>query len=166
LELVNRSAQPEAFRLLETGVAVPFRVVKEEVLPAPDEAEFGMRLTLQLEDSEDPEEDAHDLVEWGALGFLFVLALLSFSDARPRGFSESEYREADELGLADFIDGLVFRRGTLHFHADYLRGRRVKTGITVTAEGSVTIETIGRGKAPLRWIDRLKGEGGLRIVGT
>jgi len=52
---VNRIAQPEAFRLLETGVAVPFRVVKEEVLPAPDESEFGMRVTLQLEDPEDPE---------------------------------------------------------------------------------------------------------------
>jgi hypothetical protein len=162
---VNRIAQPEAFRLLETGVAVPFRVVKEEVLPAPaDESEFGMRVTLQLEDPEDPEEDAQDLVEWGAFGFLFVLALLSFADARPRGFSESEYSEADELRLADFLDGLSFRRGTLHFHADYLRGRRVKSGITVTAGGSVTIETIGRGKGPLRWIDRLKGEGGLRVV--
>lgn len=159
-------AQPEAFRLLETGVAVPFRVVKEEVLPAVDESEFGMRVTLQLEDPEDPEEDAQDLVEWGAFGFLFVLALLSFADARPRGFSENEYSETDELRLADFVDGLTFRRGTLHFHADYVRGRRVKTGITVTAEGSVTIETVGRGKAPLRWIDRLKGEGGLRVVGS
>jgi len=87
-----------------------------------------------------------------------VLALLSFADARPRGFSESEYNETDELRLADFVDGLTFRRGTLYFHADYLRGRRVKTGITVTAQGSITIETIGRGKGPLRWIDRLKGD--------
>lgn len=159
-------AQPEAFRLLETGVAVPFRIVKEEVLPAVDESEFGMRVTLQLEDPEDPEEDAQDLVEWGAFGFLFVLALLSFADARPRGFSENEYSEVDELRLADFLDGLTFRRGALHFHADYLRGRRVKTGITVTAQGSVIIETIGRGKAPLRWLDRLKGKGGLRVVGS
>ena len=98
---------------------VPFRVVKEEVLPAPDESEFGMRVTLQLEDPEDPEEDAQDLVEWSAFGFLFVLALLSFADARPRGFSENEYSETDELRLADFVDGLTFRRGTLHFHADY-----------------------------------------------
>lgn len=161
---MNRIAQPEAFRLLETGVAVPFRVVKEEVLPAPDESEFGMRVTLQLEDSEDPAEDAQDLMEWVAVSFLFVLALLSFADARPRGFSESEYSEVDELRLGDFVYGLTFRRGTLHFHVDYLRGRRVKTGITVTAEGSVTIETIGRGKGPLRWIDRLKGKGGLRVV--
>jgi hypothetical protein len=75
---VNRIAQPEAFRLLETGVAVP-------------------------------EGDAQDLVEWGAVGFLFVLALLSFADARPRGFCESEYSEADELRLADFVDGLTLR---------------------------------------------------------
>ena len=145
---------------------MPFRVATEEVLPAVDESEFGMRVTLQLEDPEDPEEDAQDLVEWGAFGFLFVLALLSFADARPRGFSENEYSEADELRLADFLDGLTFRRGTLHFHADYLRGRRVKTGITVTAQGSVIIETIGRGKAPLRWLDRLKGKGGLRVVAS
>lgn len=158
--------QPEAFRLLETGVAVPFRVVKEEMLPAVDESEFGMRVTLQLEDPEGPEEDTPDLVEWGAFGFLFVLALLSFADARPRGFSENEYTETDELRLADFVDGLTFRRGTLHFHADYVRGRRVKTGIIVTAEGAVTIETVGRGKVLLRWIDRLKGEGGLRVVGN
>lgn len=158
--------QPEAFRLLETGVAVPFRVVKEEMLPAVDESEFGMRVTLQLKDPEGPEEDTPDLVEWGAFGFLFVLALLSFADARPRGFSENEYTETDELRLADFVDGLTFRRGTLHFHADYVRGRRVKTGINVTAEGAVTIETVGRGKALLRWIDRLKGEGGLRVVGS
>ena len=123
-----------------------------------------MRVSLRLEDPEEPEDAAQDLVEWGASGTLFLLALLSFADARPRGFSESEYNEADELTLADFLDGLTFRRGTLHFHADYLRARRVKTGITVTAEGSVTIETIGRGKAPLRWIDRLKGKGGLRAV--
>ena len=84
---MNRIVQPEAFRLLETGVGVPFRVVEEEVLPAPDESEFGMRVTLQLEDPEDPEGDAQDL-----------------------------------------------------------------------------IETIGRGNAPLRWIDRMKGKGGLRVV--
>lgn len=112
---MTRIAQPGAFRLLETGVAVPFRVVKEEVLPAADESEFGMRVTLQLEDPEDPEEDAQDLVEWGAFGFLFLLALLSFADARPRGFSESEYSETDELRLADFIGELTFRRGTLHY---------------------------------------------------
>ncbi|HEY1892165.1 MAG TPA: hypothetical protein VGG63_17340 [Steroidobacteraceae bacterium] len=163
---MNRIAQPEAFRLLETGVAVPFRVVKEEVLPAPDESEFGMRVSLQLEDPEDPEGDAQEIVEWGAFGFVFVRALLSFADARPRGFSESEYNETDDLRLADFIAGLTFRRGALYFHADYLRGRRVKTGITVTAHGLVTIETIGRGKGPLRWIDRLKGKDGLRVVGT
>ncbi len=60
---VNRIVQPEAFRLLETGVAVPFRVVKDEILPAPDESEFGMRVSLQLEDPQDPEGDVQDLIE-------------------------------------------------------------------------------------------------------
>ena len=115
---MNRIAQPEAFRLLETGVAVPFRVVKEEVLPAPDESEFGMRVTLQLEDPEDPEGDAQELVSGAPLASCLCWRCPpSFADARPRGLSESEYNEADELRLADFVDGLTFRRGTLHFHA-------------------------------------------------
>ena len=56
-----------------------------------------MRVTLQREDPEDPEGNAQKLVEWGAFGFMFVLALLSFADARPRSFSEGEYNEADDL---------------------------------------------------------------------
>ena len=154
-----------ALRLLEAGVTTPFRVVSDEVMPAPDEAEFGMRLVLQLEDADDPESDVEDLLETGAFGFLFVLALLSFADARPRGYSETEYREADELSLGDFLEALSFRNGALHFRADYVRGRRMKTDISLRPDGSVMLETIGRGKGPSRWVDRLKGEGGLRLIG-
>lgn len=78
--------------------------------------------------------------------------------------SALEYEEKDEFKLADFIEGLSFVRGELHFDADYIRGRRIKTRISVRSNGSCTIETIGRGKAPLRWLERLKGKKLLKLV--
>ncbi len=46
----------------------------------------------------------------------------------------------------------------MHFDADYIRGRRIKTHVAVRANGYVTLETIGRGKAALRWLDRVQGK--------
>lgn len=158
-------------RLIEIGAGVPFRVLGHEVLPALDESEFGIRLELKLgadaEDGNDGDDadDPEDLVEWTALGFMFVLGLMSFEDARPRELSTLEYREKDELNVSDFLVGLTFRGGALHFRADYIRGRRVKTDITVRSDGSVTVTTVGRGKSPLRWPDRLKGKKAMHIVG-
>jgi hypothetical protein len=155
-------------RLIEIGAGVPLRVLGHEVLPALDEAEFGIRLELKLgadgEDGDDA-DDPEDLVEWTAFGLIFVLGQLAFEDARPRELSALEYRERDELSVADFFEGLTFRGGALHFRADYIRGRRVKTDITVRSGGSVTVTTVGRGKSPLRWLDRLKGKKAMRVVG-
>jgi hypothetical protein len=50
-------------------------------------------------------------------------------------------------------------------NADYIRGRRIKTSIAVRANGTVKLETIGRGKAVLRWLDRLQGKKLLQSVG-
>lgn len=155
--------------LIEIGAGVPFRVLGHEVLPALDEPELGFRLELKLgEDGEDGDEadDPEDLVEWTAFGLMFVLGQLAFDDARPRELSALDYRERDELSVADFFEGLTFRGGALHFRADYIRGRRVKTDITVRSDGSVTVTTVGRGKAPLRWLDRLKGKKAMRVVGN
>jgi len=154
-------------RLLQVGAGVPCRVIGHEVLPALDEAEFGIRLELKLgadgEDGDDA-DDPEDLVEWAAFGLMFVLGLLAFEDARPREMSTRDYRERDELSVSDFFEGLTFRRGELHFRADYIRGRRVKTEITVRSDGSVTVTTVGRGKAPLHWLDRLKGKKAMHAV--
>jgi hypothetical protein len=89
---------------------------------------------------------------------MFVVAVLSFAEAKPRNGSVIEYEEKDEFRLADFIEGLRFVRGELHFDADYIRGRRVKTRIVVRSNGSVTLETIGRGKAALPLAGTAKGE--------
>lgn len=36
------------YELLKTGTLVSFRIVEQEVLSAPDEAEFGLRLQLKF----------------------------------------------------------------------------------------------------------------------
>ena len=154
----DRSA---GMHLLEKGMLVEFQILDVKVVPGPDDAEFGLRIDLRL--GEDDDEDSND-VEWGGFGFCFVLAVLSFADARPRGASEIDYEEDDQITLVDFLEGLSFVRGELHFRGDYIRGRRLKTDITVKADGAVTLETIGRGKAALQWLDRVKGKKMMRLI--
>jgi hypothetical protein len=45
-----------------------------------------------------------------------------------------------------------------------LRGRCVKTDVTVRADGSVTIKTRNRGESALRWLEFLKGRKHLEAV--
>ena len=161
--------------LLKTGTLVSFRIVEEEVLTAHDEAEFGMRLLLKFvpeegedgqdEDDQDEDDVAEDTAEWGAFGFMFVLGVLSFDEAKPRNLSTADYHEKVEFDVADFIERLRFVRGELQFDADYIRGRRIKTRIAVRANGTVRLETIGRGKAVLRWLERMQGKKLLQLVG-
>lgn len=56
-------------------------------------------------------------------------------------------------------------RGELHFDVDYIRGRWLKTRIVVRSNGTVTLETIGRGKSALRWLDRIQGKKPMELVG-
>jgi hypothetical protein len=158
------------YELTKTGLLVSFRIVEEEVLAAPDEAEFGMRLQVKFvaeegEDDQDEADVAEEIAEWGAFGFIFVLGVLSFEDAKPRNLSSVDYREKDEFTVADFIERLRFVRGELHFDADYIRGRRIKTRVAVRANGTVRLETTGRGKAVLRWLERMQGKKLLQLVG-
>jgi hypothetical protein len=46
---------------------------------------------------------------------MFVVGVLSFAEARPRNMSSVDYQEKDEFTVADFIEGLRFVRGELHF---------------------------------------------------
>jgi hypothetical protein len=151
-----------ALHLLEMGTLVPFRVVKEEVTPGTDAGEFAVRVEMEMDGEE--EAEPADVASWGAFGFMYVLASLSFHDARPRGTSEVDYQERDDFSVCDFLECLRFERGELRFYADYVRGRRMKTGITVRSEGTVTLETLGRGKSPLRWLARLQGKKPLAAV--
>ena len=69
-----------------------------------------------------------------------------------------------EPGRADFLEGLSFGKRGLRFRADYIRGRSMKTDITVRSDGTVTLTTWGRGEAALRWLDRLKGKKLMELV--
>ncbi len=77
-----------------------------------------MRLLLKFvaeegEDDQDEDEVAEDTAEWAAFGFMFVLGVLSFDEAKPRNLSTVDYHEKDEFNVADFIERLRFVRGRI-----------------------------------------------------
>jgi hypothetical protein len=150
------------YELIETALAVPFDVKKTEVDPSPNGGSVSVCIEMQF--GEDADDDPADIAEWGAFAFIFTLAMLSFADARPRGVSERDYVEGDDFGVADLIERLTFRRGKLHFHADYVRGRCVKTTITVTDDGRAVLRTWNRGEGALHWVERLKGKKAMEVV--
>ena len=59
---------------------------------------------------------------------------------------------------------LEFQRGRLYSDADYVRGRCLKTTVENSSDGVVRVETVNRGEAALRWIDKLKGKSYLRVA--
>lgn len=148
------------YKLLQAAALVEFDVLESDVQPTVDGEEAVVRAVLKLGGAD---EDAND-VEWGAHGFIYALAVLSFDDARPRGYSEKEFQDDDAFSVADLVDHLHFEHGELHFSSDYVRGRCMKTDITVRADGRVTLDTRCRGEAALRWLDRLKGKKKLEVV--
>ena len=92
-------------------------------------------------------------------------APVAVAAAGPAAGAAAPAVEKDEFTVADFMEGLRFVRGKLHFDADYIRGRRIKTSVAVCANGTVKLQTIGRGKAVLRWLDRIQGKKLLQSVG-
>jgi len=152
-------------RLFETGTLVRFRILDTHTKVAPDGKNLYVRVDLVLEDDEhdvEPEE----IVEWGAFGFLFALAALSFQDARPRGMSELDFETEDVLTVADFLDALSFGRSGLSMQTDYVRGRSMKTEATVRPDGTVRLTTWGRGTSALHWLGRLQGKKRVQLVST
>lgn len=95
---------------------------------------------------------------------MFTIAALSFDGGRPRGLSNKDFVETDEFTVADFFAPLRYEHGALKLSVDYLRGRCVKTDVKVRPDGTVMIETRGRGDAVLRWLDRMKGKRTLTVV--
>lgn len=149
------------YELIKDGTIVEFETIETEIEDTADGEEKLVRVELQL-GGDEPGEDA----EWGALGFIYVLAILSFADARPRGMSEADFEEGDQLSVRDLVRGLRYVRGNLEFSADYVKGRCVKTDVTVRPDGRVTLRTRCRGEAAVRWVDRLEGKKTLQVVET
>ena len=159
---MTASDRPAAYKLVENGTLVAFDVTKTDVQANVDGEEAFVRIDLQLGEVED--DDRSQDQEWGAFGFIFVLACMSFHDARPRGVSGAYFEDKDELTVADFFECLRYERGELRFSADYIRGRCLKTDVTVKPDGAVVLETRCRGESATRWLDRLNGKKHLTLA--
>jgi len=103
-------------------------------------------------------DDEHDDVEWSAFGFIYAIGLLSFHDARPRGYSGMHFNEHDQWTAADMQRRLRYERGRLSFDSDYVRGRMMKTDVTIFPDGRFTLDTTNRGEAASRWVARIQGK--------
>jgi hypothetical protein len=159
--MTDVSDRTAAYKLLETGALVAFDILDTRVEGSPDGG--FVRMTLQLGEVDKNGERTEDH-EWGAFGFIFCLAVMSFHDARPRGVSGMHFEERDEFTVADLHDHLRYERSRLRFASDYIRGRCMKTDVTIGPDGSAMIETRHRGESALRWVDLLKGRKHLRVV--
>lgn len=107
------------------------------------------------------EEDDPD--DW-AIGILFCLSLMSFTDAVPRGMSEIEFVPDEEWNLGYFVQGLRFQSKMIRFASDYVSGRLMKTDINVEPGGKVTIITRNRGRGAERWLLNLQGKKHIQAV--
>src|SRR5687767_3935486 len=155
-------AEPEIgieYELIKTGTAVDLTMTSVRKQPtSADDWHVRIEGRIGTEDDED--------VEWAAIPLIYVLGIFSFADARPRGYSEVHFSKEDDWMAADMLRHLRFEDGALHFYADYVRGRMLKTTIEVRKDGTFLLDTVNRGEAATRWIDRLQGKKSLTLVPT
>ena len=149
------STTPAGYTLVESGSLMPFEIIGTDIQPTVGDEDKIVDMELQLDE---------ELVENCALGFMFVLCLQSFHDGRPRGFSGNWFEDDDEFTVEDFLDHLRYRFGNLHINLDYIRGRCLKTTITIEQDGKCRAHTHNRGEALTRWVDRLQGKKFLKAV--
>jgi hypothetical protein len=151
------------YKLIHTGSLVNFDIIDTKIDESVGGDEAIVRIELHLGEQEEEDLRSEDH-EWGGFGFIFCLAVLSFADARPRGVSDMHFVEGDEFTVEDLFDCLRYEHGELRFSADYIRGRCVKTDITIRRDGTATVQTRCRGEAATRWVARLKGKKVLDVV--
>ena len=148
--MTNRDL-PYEVELIEQAMTTP---IESEAASGDGDFEY-IKLVCKIS-----EED----VETSAFGLLYTLSLLSFRDARPAGGSVLQYEEDDAWKAVDLLRCLRFERGRLDFEADYVRGRRMKTNISLASDGTLTLETNGRGTSANRWISMLQGKKVLTVI--
>lgn len=145
-----------AYELIsETVGVVPVDILDTRVSEGTEDVIVEMDLKI----------DEDDVEPW-AFGIIFALGVLSFDDARPRGASGDDFVDDDEWSTTDMFRHLRFRWGQLHFYADYVRGRMMKTDVTIRRDGSVSIRTVNRGTAATRWVTKLQGKKTLSAVSS
>jgi hypothetical protein len=148
---------PIELKLVQDAMLLDLEIVDTRLEPTAGNENWHVRIRIRAEE---------DLIETCALGLIFTLGMLSFHDARPRGVSDKWFETNDEWTVSDMLRHLEFTHGRLHFHADYVRGRGVKTTIEVSSDGQVLVETVNRGQAATRWLDRLRGKRLLEALPT
>jgi hypothetical protein len=132
-------------------------ILDTKITPTVGNEDWLVRIELQLD---------KELVPSCAFGFLYFIGLLSFHDGRPRGVSGKWFEDDDLFTAADMLRHVEFERGKLHMYVDYLRGRCLKTTVEVGSDGKALVETVNRGRAATRWVDRLRGKKFLQAVET
>lgn len=151
---------PIEYELLHTATLADITVLSTDIQPTADD-DSCVRIEAKVGNEEEDEND----VEWSAFVLIYALGVLSFSDARPRGMSGIEFEKKDDWFVGDMLRHLSFERGELHFYADYVRGRMLKTTVVVRPDGTFRLETVNRGQAATRWIARLQGKKIIELVG-
>ena len=134
-------------------VSLPIPILTTEATEEPDFSSQRLRCKILRDDVED-----------GALALIFAAAVLSFHDAQPRGTSHIDSVERDEWTLDGLCRYLHFSKGTLCLDTDYVRGRMMKTRVTVWPTWVVEIQTTNRHQMASRWVETLKGKKHLRVV--
>ena len=145
---------PIEYELVKDVLALELKVLDTKVA----EFEDNVRVRITLQD--DPA-----ILASCSFSLIYVLGALSFRDARPRGVSGMHLVERDDWTAADMLRHLRFERGQLHFYADYVRGRMMKTTVDVDPDGRVLLETVNRGEAAPRWVSTVQGKKTLAVVG-
>ena len=149
--------EPIEHELLRNAVAAEVTVTSAEVSPTSTGDRY-VRIEGRLGD----DEESH--AEWAAIGFIYALGVLSFAAARPRGVSGMDFVEKDQWTAADLLRHLRYEGGRLVCETDYVRGRMMKTDVTVFPDGRFTLTTIHRGEAASRWVAQIQGKKVLRPV--
>jgi hypothetical protein len=160
---MRESQLPIEYDLLRDATLAEIIVQETEINPTVANDDKHVRIEGQL--GADDDELSSD-VEHFAFGLIYALGGLSFVDARPRGVSDIDFQASDDWTVGDMLRHLRFRRGELHFYADYVRGRCMKTTVVVRPSGAFLLETVNRGEAATRWIARLQGKKTLSLVAS
>ncbi len=139
--------------LIRSAAAALFRICHVEGEEYPDRSWQRVTCHVHRED-----------VSWSAIPLIYVIGALSFVDARPCGVSDIDYFEKDEWYLADMIPRLRVERGGIVFDSDYVRGRMMKTSVTIGPDGKMVVETRNRHEMAVRWLRTIKGKKHLQLV--
>lgn len=137
--------------LIEAALTTPVEIVEV----SDDRKLDHVRIDCKIESDE---------ISTSAFGLIYTLSVLSFRDARPAGYTENQYDETDNWQAIDMLRNLEFNEVGLCFYADYVRGRRMKTTIIVRDNGSISLETSGRGDAATRWVATVQGKKVMSVI--